>query len=127
MKRNGYVTPNGDAVYISSSTNANAILGPSYLVDVTINKSGNFTTIDEVRGRMFTYDSEGNLLYIAGEQPGGTKQGTSSVSSDSIVKPVAIDYLYRSYIDKNGKEVQEEIIIVADQQSKSLLYFETIC
>lgn len=125
MKRNGYVTPNGDAVYISSSTNANAILGPSYLVDVTINKAGNFTVVDEVRGRLFTYDSDGNLLYIAGEQPGGTKQGTSSSLSSSIIKPVAIDYLYRSYIDKNGQEVNEEIIIVADQQSKSLMYYET--
>lgn len=125
MKRNGYVKPNGDAVYISSSPNANAILGPSYLVDVTINKSGNFTVVDEVRGRLFTYDSDGNLLYIAGEQPGGTKQGTSSSLSSSIIKPVAIDYLYRSYIDKNGQEVNEEIIIVADQQSKSLMYYET--
>lgn len=125
MKRNGYVTPNGDAVYISASQNANAILGPSYLVDVTVNKAGNFTVVDEVRGRMFTYDSEGNLLYISGDQPGGTKQNTSGGTSENIIKPVAIDYLYRSYIDKNGDEVQEELIIVADQQSKSLMYYET--
>lgn len=125
MKRNGYVRPNGDAVYLSSSKNSNAILGPSYLVDVTVNKGGNFTTIDEVRGRMFTYDSDGNLLYIAGNQPGGTKQNSSSGLSENIIKPVAIDYLYRSYIDAKGEEVQEELIIVADQQSKSLMVYET--
>lgn len=125
MKRNGYVTPNGDAVYISSSTNANAVLGPSNLVDVTVNKGGNFTTIDEVRGRMFTYDSDGNLLYISGNQPGGTKQNSSSGLSENIIKPVAIDYLYRSYINAENEEIQEELIIVADQQSKSLMVYET--
>lgn len=125
MKRNGYVTPNGDAVYVVSSKNTNVITGPSHLVDVTINKGGNFTTIDEVRGRMFTYDSEGNLLYISGNQPGGTKQNTSSGLSENIIRPVAIDYLYRSYIDKNGEEIQEELIVVADKESKSLMIYET--
>lgn len=125
MKRNGYVTPNGDAVYISSSSNSNAVLGPSNLVDVTVNKNGNFTTIDEVRGRMFTYDSEGNLLYISGNQPGGTKQNSSSGLSENIIKPVAIDYLYRSYINADDEEVLEELIIVVDQQSKSLMVYET--
>lgn len=125
MKRNGYVTPNGDAVYIYSHTDSTAIIGPSQLVDVAINKGGNFTTVDEVRGRMFTYDSDGNLLYISGNQPGGIKQNQSSGLSENIIKPVAIDYLYRSYIDANGKEVQEELIVVADQQSKSLMVYET--
>lgn len=124
MKRNGYVLPNGDAVYISSSANANAILGPSYLVDVTINESGNFTVIDEVRGRLFTYDSDGNLLYIAGDQPGGTKQNATGLS-ENIVKPVAIDYLYRTYTDDKGNKTQDEFIIVADQQSKSLMFYVT--
>ena len=126
MKRNGYVKTNGDAVYISSyAANAGAVLCPSHLIDVTINKCGNFTTIDEVRGRMFTYDSEGNLLYISGNQPGGQGINSTSGLSDSIAKPVAIDYLYRSYIDANNEEVQEELIIVADKDSKSLLVYET--
>lgn len=124
MKRNGYVLPNGDAKYISSSPNANAILGPSYLVDVTINEAGNFTVIDEVRGRLFTYDSDGNLLYIAGAQPGGTKQNASGLS-ENIIKPVAIDYLYRTYTDEEGNKTQDEFIIVADQQSKSLMFYVT--
>lgn len=124
MKRNGYVAPNGDAVYISSSTNASAILGPSYLVDVTINKDGNFTVVDEVRGRLFTYDLDGNLLYIAGDQPGGTKQNAGGLS-ENIIKPVAIDYMYSTYKDAHGKEINDQIIIVADQQSKSLMYYET--
>ena len=124
MKRNGYVLPNGDAKYVSSSQNANAILGPSYLVDVTINTSGNFTVIDEVRGRLFTYDSDGNLLYIAGDQPGGTKQNASGLS-ENIIKPVAIDYLYRTYVDDKGNKTQDEFIIVADQQSKSIMFYVT--
>lgn len=121
MKRNGYVLPNGDAKYISSSSNANAIKGPSYLVDVTINEAGNFTVVDEVRGRLFTYDSDGNLLYIAGAQPGGTKQNASGLS-ENIIVPVAIDYLYRTY---EGSDRVDEFVIVADKQSKSLMFYVT--
>ncbi len=124
MKRNGYVAPNGDAVYISSSQNSKAILGPSYLVDVAVNKDGNFTVVDEVRGRLFTYDLDGNLLYIAGDQPGGTKQNASGLS-ENIIKPVAIDYMYRTYTNADGEEINDQLIIVADQQSKSLMYYET--
>lgn len=124
MKRNGYVAPNGDAVYISSSQNSKAILGPSYLVDVAVNKDGNFTVVDEVRGRLFTYDLDGNLLYIAGDQPGGTKQNASGLS-ENIIKPVAIDYMYRSYTNADGETINDQLIIVADQQSKSLMYYET--
>lgn len=125
MKRNGYVTPDGDAVYLSASNNPNAIIGSSNLVDVAINTSGNFTVVDEVRGRLFTYDSEGNLLYIAGNQPGGNKQTSTGGLSENIIKPVGIDYLYRSYISGTGEVVDEEIIVVADAASKSIMFFQT--
>ena len=121
MKRNGYITPDGDAVYISTTKEDGVILGSSVLTAVCVSKTGNFTVCDEKRGRLFTYDSEGNLLYITGEQPGGTQQTGQGGLSNSIISPIAVDYLYRTTF--NGEE--EETVIVLDKSSKSILLFET--
>lgn len=121
MKRNGYITPDGDAVYLTTSNEDGVILGSSVLTAVCVSKTGNFTVSDEKRGRLFTYDSEGNLLYITGDQPGGTQQTASGGLSNSIISPIAVDYLYRT--TGNGEE--EETVIVLDKSSKSILLFET--
>ncbi len=122
MVRNGYVTPDGDAVYLTVSEERNAILGPSVLTAVAVSNTNNFTVCDEKRGRLFTYDSEGNLLYITGEQPGGTSSlGSGTGTSSSLISPCAIDYLYRT----NYLGEVEETVIVLDKSSKSILLFET--
>jgi len=56
--------------------------GPSRIVDITYRGNGIYTVLDSVRGRIFTYDHEGNLLYIFGGM--GTQEGT-------FRRPVAID------------------------------------
>ena len=117
----GYVTPDGDAVYLTTSKEDGVILGSSVLTAVCISKTGNFTVTDEKRGRLFTYDSEGNLLYITGDQPGGTQQTASGGLSNSIISPIAVDYLYRTTADG----IEEETVIVLDKSSKSILLFET--
>lgn len=126
LRRNGYVTPDGDAVYISSTTEEGVITGASNLVGVTVSKSSNFTVVDELRGRLFTYDNEGNLLYITGEQPGGLSSSSSTSVSNSIIEPVAIRYFYRDSVDAEGNVVgEEEILLVLDATSKSILLYET--
>ena len=56
--------------------------GPSRIVDVVIRDHRIYSVIDAQRGRIFTYDQEGNLLYIFGGI--GTQTGT-------FTKPVAIE------------------------------------
>ena len=121
MKRNGYVTPDGDAVYLTTSKEDGVVLGSSVLTAVCVSKTGNFTVTDEKRGRLFTYDSEGNLLYITGDQPGGTQQTASGGLSNSIISPIAVDYLYRTNVNNE----EEETVIVLDKSSKSILLYET--
>ena len=48
--------------------------GPSRIVDVVERGHGIYSILDYTRGRIFTYDSEGNLLYIFGGL--GTQEGT---------------------------------------------------
>ena len=126
MKRNGYVKPDGDAVYLLRSEQDDVVIGPSVLTAVAVSRTGNFTVSDRTRGRLFTYDSEGNLLYITGDQPGGTKQaGKGNGLSNSIINPVALDYLYRTSYDSLGNATEEETVIVLDASSSSIILFET--
>ncbi len=56
--------------------------GPSRIVDVVYRGAGIYSVIDMIRGRIFTYDHEGNLLYIFGGR--GSQEGT-------FKNPVAIE------------------------------------
>ena len=48
--------------------------GPSQITDVVYRDDGIYSLLDRKRGRIFTYDHEGNLLYIFGGL--GTQEGT---------------------------------------------------
>lgn len=50
--------------------------GPSQITDVVYRGHGIYSLLDRKRGRIFTYDHEGNLMYIFGGL--GTQQGTFS-------------------------------------------------
>ncbi len=76
--------------------------GPSQFTDVVYRNSGIYSCLDRKRGRIFTYDQEGNLLYIFGGL--GTQEGTFQM-------PVAIE-------EKEGK------ILVLDSARASILSFK---
>lgn len=66
----------GDVVYRESFEKGD-YNGPSQIIDVVVRDKGIYSLLDKKRGRIFTYDSEGNLLYIFGGL--GTQVGTFSV------------------------------------------------
>jgi len=76
--------------------------GASRIIDVKVREDGIFSLLDSNRGRIFTYDNEGNLLYIFGGM--GTQEGT-------FYSPVAI-------------EACGEKIYVLDSYRKSITIFE---
>ena len=104
LHRNGYNKPKGD-VKFSEALDAEAYYddrGPSQLVGITVNDYGVYSVVDRLRGRIFTYDNEGNLLYISGEK--GTQ-------ADKLSEPVAIQYL-------------GENLLVLDANNKTIIKFE---
>src|SRR5690625_7742375 len=48
--------------------------GSSTFVDIDVNEYGVYSALDYKRGRVFTYDEDGNLLYIFGQI--GEQRGT---------------------------------------------------
>jgi len=78
--RNGHTDPIGDLVY----GNAGGRTGPSRFIDVATFPNDSFACFDRVRGRIFVYDFQGNLLYAFGGV--GPRQG-------HFEAPVALDSL----------------------------------
>lgn len=71
----------GGDLWINGSTDYS---GPSQFVDVVYRDRGIYSCLDRKRGRVFTYDHEGNLLYIFGGL--GTQAGTFKL-------PVAVEQI----------------------------------
>ena len=105
LKRNGYVKPDGDVNYARYVKPA--VTGSSIFTAIDVNDAKIYSVVDNTRGRIFTYDDEGNLLYISGEQ------GTLS---NNISAPVAISYFEND---------NQEYVLVLDQLSRSILIYET--
>lgn len=76
--------------------------GPSQFTDVVYRQNGIYSCLDRKRGRVFTYDHEGNLLYVFGGL--GTQEGTFSL-------PVSVE-------DIGGK------LVVLDATRAQIVSFE---
>ena len=63
LKRNGHFAPVGDILL----DDRGSIDGPSQIIDVVVDENDIYSILDRKRGRIFTYDFEGNLLYTFGE------------------------------------------------------------
>lgn len=81
----------GGDLWISGATDFS---GPSQITDIVYRDKGIYSLLDRRRGRIFTYDHEGNLLYIFGGL--GTQEGT-------FLSPVAIESVgnYIVVLDSN--------------------------
>jgi len=80
LRSKGYFPPKGDV----GNLEGGSVTGSSIFVDVTPDRAGMFSALDAKRGRVFTYDKDGNLLYEFGGL--GSQQG-------NFRTPVAIDLL----------------------------------
>lgn len=76
--------------------------GRSDFIDIVTRDSGIYTVLDRTRNRLYTYDSEGNLLYVIG--------GIGNVLGMTR-KPIAVE--------KVG-----ENLIVLDQNRNEIVYYE---
>jgi hypothetical protein len=98
LRSKGYFPPKGDIGTLKTGSNP----GSSIFVDVAADQAGIFSGLDSKRGRIFTYDKDGNLLYVFGGL--GSKQ-------DNFRTPSAI-------------EIMDDRILVLDKDNGRLTVFE---
>ena len=63
LTRNGFYPPMGDIEFSIGHLPEN---GASRMIDVALDKNGVYSLLDQKRGKIFTYDETGNLLYAFG-------------------------------------------------------------
>ena len=66
MKRNGFYPPSGE-VRITNLSTAN-ITGASKIIDAACGPEGTWSIIDEKRSKVFTYNDNGDLLFVFGDK-----------------------------------------------------------
>ncbi len=59
LRREGYFDPIGDIRYPID-------IGPSRLIDIDVSDSEMYSVLDSKRGRIFTYNNDGHLMYVFG-------------------------------------------------------------
>ena len=68
MKRNGFWPPAGEVDYNSSAQDkGKSPVGVSTIIDVAVGEENTWSIIDSKRQRIYTYDSNGNLLFAFGD------------------------------------------------------------
>ena len=77
LRREGDFSPRGDLYFTANS-------GPSRLVDIDVAEGEIYSVLDSKRGRIFTYNGDGHLMYVFGGL--GNKRG-------EFHTPVAIERL----------------------------------
>ncbi len=108
LRRNGMFSPIGDLSF--------SIMNPPQIVDVAIEEeSGRYTILDAKTGRFFTYDIDGNLLYIAGgsstNQFGRVKNAASIAlyGDDIVVSDTGNDTLTVYKITEYAKVINKAV------------------
>lgn len=109
LKRMGYIPNCGDLttseVDMGGTINAFTVVETTGFTDVALGKDGIYSCVDRTFGRIFTYDEDGNLLFIFGN--GGNNECSQL---GTIRTPVAISY--------RGND-----ILVVDQTFNSVTVF----
>lgn len=100
LVRKGFHPVPGDIWYYRTDVTAT---GPSTFVDIVAREHGIYSALDRNRGRVFTYDENGRLLYVFGSR--GSQFG-------ALNGPVALDVL------------ADRTILVVDELKNQLIVFE---
>lgn len=88
LRRTGFFFPIGDVPTHRDYQVREDIL-PTHFIHILARPDGIYSALDRQRGRIFTYDEKGNLLYVFGGL--GNTEGT-------FVAPVAIDMLDDNFL-----------------------------
>ncbi len=124
MRRNGFFGPGGEVAVSTLSTAT--IQGPSRIIDVAVGPEGTWSIIDEKRSKIYTYDYDGNLLFIFGDT--GTQLG--NISSIEAIAYLENDILI---LDKGAANITKyrrteygDLLIEAIKNTNERNYDQTI-
>ncbi|WP_051251497.1 NHL repeat-containing protein [Paenibacillus harenae] len=116
LKRYGYFHVKGDILYRLS-------VGPSKLIDVKVQNDGMYSVLDSNQGKIFTYNDEGDLLYVYGgksNQAGTFKTPVAieSVGGNHLVLDRGKSNIVAFKPTKFGSKVNEAVMLHHNGEDK---------
>ena len=136
MQRTGFFSPSGEVAVeqktITTSINQSAPKGVSDVVDITSGPNGVWSILDAKRGKIYTYDRSGNLLYIFGDTGEQYGQMTKLAGSSGAVALTYQTYTIEQYVqdDVTGRwsdepqEVKVTKLLVLDTTKASFTVYK---
>ncbi len=97
MRRNGFWPPAGEVDFSTRSTDK--ITGVSTVIDAAVGPQNIWSIIDEKRGRIYTYDFDGNLLFAFGDNRG------TMLGNISSIEAIAYQGDYMLILDKTNDNI----------------------
>ena len=78
MLRTGFFPPSGEVMGATglNGIGRDSVIGASSIVDAAIGPSGTWTILDNLRQKYYTYDEQGNLMFVFGDK--GTQIGNTT-------------------------------------------------
>ena len=104
MRRNGFWSPVGEITTMNKVFDEKVPTGPSKVVDAAVGPEKTWSIIDQKRSKVYTYDFDGNLLFIFGDS--GHQIGNITANGLS-----AITY-------------QDDKMLLLDSEAKSFTVFK---
>ncbi len=128
MRRNGFQIPAGEINFRNNYGGGNGtsdrITGPSSIIGVALGPNGTWSIADEKRSKIYTYNNNGELLHVFGDQ--GTQKG-------NLQKISALSYQGKNLLvlDSNTASFTVykttdygELLLTAIDHTNNLLYSE---
>lgn len=128
MKRNGFYPPAGELVL---EENADAVdeefSGASRVVDVAIGPEGTWSIVDQKRSKVFTYNENGDLLFVFGDKNGMQVGNIDTISAIAYQgsKILILDKAKLNIVMFRRTEYAD-LLISAIEHDNQMLYSETI-
>ncbi|AOZ92655.1 hypothetical protein [Paenibacillus crassostreae] len=126
LREEGYFLPSGDISYSSD-------VGPSRMIDIDVTNSEIYSALDSKRGRIFTYNGDGHLMYVFGGL--GNQLGEfvapvaiARVGDDFLVLDKALGEITIFRTTAYGRTLNEAVrsYYRGDEEAAYKLYNETI-
>lgn len=98
LKRNGNTAPMGDVLYSQDKDTKQWNI--SRFADVAVSDNGIYSALDSYKGRIFTYSSSGELLFVFGGigDTLGTFGSPSSIDSTEDNRFIVLDKKYNQFV-----------------------------
>ena len=126
LREEGYFQPSGDIRYTSD-------IGPSRMVDIDVADSEIYSALDSKRGRIFTYNGDGHLMYVFGGLGNQLGQfvapvAIARVGDDFLVLDKALGEITIFRTTAYGRTLNEAVrsYYRGDEEAAYKLYHETI-